>query len=190
MKNTIYTTIGASNHSGTARKEHDFYATYPEAIDRLFEVEKFPDTIWEPACGMGHLSKRMIELGKKVHSTDLINRGYGTGGVDFLKATENPYGAVITNPPYKIALEFIEKALDISDEGTKIAMFLKLTFLEGKDVNHSSGTIHHEKSMSFLPALLLPRMEILQPSQTTEMQSPMPGSCGKKVIRERLLWIG
>ena len=107
MKNAIYTTIGASNHSGTARKEHDFYATYPEAIDRLFEVEKFPDTIWEPACGMGHLSKRMIELGKKVHSTDLINRGYGTGGVDFLKATENPYEAVITNPPYKIALEFI-----------------------------------------------------------------------------------
>ena len=115
----IYTTIGASNHSDTIREEHDFYATYPEAIDRLFEVEKFPDTIWEPACGMGHLSKRMIELGKKVYSTDL-------------KATENPYGAVITNPPYKIALEFIEKALDISDEGTKVAMFLKLTFLEGK----------------------------------------------------------
>lgn len=110
MKSTIYTTIGASNHSDTTREEHDFYATFPEAIDRLFEVEKFPDTIWEPACGMGHLSKRMIELGKKVHSTDLINRGYGTGGVDFLKATGNPYGAVITNPPYKIVLEFIEKS--------------------------------------------------------------------------------
>ena len=132
MKNTIYTTIGASNHSDTTREEHDFYATFPEAIDRLFEVEKFPDTIWESACGMGHLSKRMIELGKKVYSTDLINRGYGIGGVDFLKATENPYGAIITNPPYKIALEFIEKALEISDEGTKVAMFLKLTFLEGK----------------------------------------------------------
>lgn len=48
------------------------------------------------------LKLRKIELGKKVHSTDLINRGYGTGGVDFLKATENPYGAVITNPPRKI----------------------------------------------------------------------------------------
>lgn len=129
---TIYTTIGASNHSDTTREEHDFYATYPESIDRLFEVETFPDTIWEPACGMGHLSKRMIELGKKVYSTDLINRGYGIGDVDFLKATENKYGAIITNPPYKIALEFIEKALDISDEGTKVAMFLKLTFLEGK----------------------------------------------------------
>lgn len=78
------------------------------------------------------LKLRKIELGKKVYSTDLIDRGYGTGGVDFLKATGNPYGAVITNPPYKIALEFIEKALDISGEGTKIAMFLKLTFLEGK----------------------------------------------------------
>ena len=137
MKNTIYTTIGASNHSGTARKEHDFYATYPEAIDRLFEVEKFPDTIWEPACGMGHLSKRMIELGKKVHSTDLINRGYGTGGVDFLKATE--------------------------------------TLME------LSLPIHHEKSMSFLPALLLPKAGILLQLRPMEMQSPMPGSCGKKV---------
>ena len=78
------------------------------------------------------LKLRKIELGKKVYSTDLIDRGYGTGGVDFLKATENPYGAIITKPPYKIALEFIEKALDISDEGTKAAMFLKLTFLEGK----------------------------------------------------------
>lgn len=53
MKSTIYTTIGASNHFDTTREEHDFYATFPEAIDRLFEVEKFPDTIWEPACGMG-----------------------------------------------------------------------------------------------------------------------------------------
>ncbi|WP_025069212.1 hypothetical protein [Bacteroides gallinarum] len=129
---TIYTTIGASNHSDTIREEHDFYATFPEAIDRLFEVETFSDTIWEPACGMGHLSERMIKLGKTVYSTDLINRGYGTGDVDFLKAVENHYGDIITNPPYKIALEFIKKALEISEEGTRIAMFLKLTFLEGK----------------------------------------------------------
>ncbi|WP_018669287.1 hypothetical protein [Bacteroides gallinarum] len=129
---TIYTTIGASNHSDTIREEHDFYATFPESIDRLFEVETFSNTIWEPACGMGHLSERMIKLGKTVYSTDLINRGYGTGGIDFLKATENTHGDIITNPPYKIALESIKKALEISEEGTRIAMFLKLTFLEGK----------------------------------------------------------
>lgn len=132
MRNTIYTTIGASNHSNTTREEYDFYATFPEAIDHLFEVEIFSDNIWEPACGMGHLSKRMIELGKKVYSTDLIDRGYGIGGINFLEVTENNHGNIITNPPYKIAQEFIEKALEISGEGTKIAMFLKLTFLEGK----------------------------------------------------------
>ena len=39
---------------------------------------------------------------------------------------------IITNPPYKFALEFIENALRISKDGTKIAMFLRLSFLEGK----------------------------------------------------------
>lgn len=130
--NKIYTTIGASNHTEKERETHDFYATYPEAIDILFGVEKFKDHIWEPACGMGHLSKRMMELGKKVYSTDLINRGYGIGGTKLLKESSNNHGDIITNPPYNIAQEFIQHALDISKNGTKIAMFLKLSFLEGK----------------------------------------------------------
>ena len=40
---------------------------------------------------------------------------------------------IITNPPYKFARECVEHALDISIQGTKIAMFLKLQFLEGKE---------------------------------------------------------
>ena len=39
---------------------------------------------------------------------------------------------IITNPPYKYALEFCEKAIDLVDTGYKVAMFLKLTFLEGQ----------------------------------------------------------
>ena len=39
---------------------------------------------------------------------------------------------IITNPPYKYAKEFVEHALDIVDDGNKVAMFLKLTFLESK----------------------------------------------------------
>ncbi len=39
---------------------------------------------------------------------------------------------IITNPPYKYAKEFVEHALDIVDYGRKVAMFLKLTFLESK----------------------------------------------------------
>ena len=39
---------------------------------------------------------------------------------------------IITNPPYKIAKEFVEHALEVITEGHKVAMFLKLTFLESK----------------------------------------------------------
>ena len=42
------------------------------------------------------------------------------------------YGFIITNPPYKYALEFVQKALDSVQPGKKVAMFLKLQFLEGK----------------------------------------------------------
>lgn len=46
--------------------------------------------------------------------------------------TEVFNGDIITNPPYKFAKEFVEKAIDLIPEGNKIAMFLKLQFLEGK----------------------------------------------------------
>ena len=42
-------------------------------------------------------------------------------------------GDIITNPPYKYAKEFVEKALAVVKPGHKVAMFLKLTFLEGKN---------------------------------------------------------
>lgn len=69
-----------------------------------------------------------------VTSTDLIDRGYGSGGVDFLQipAHGNADTDIITNPPYKYAKEFVEKAIELVKPGRKVAMFLKLTFLEGQ----------------------------------------------------------
>lgn len=81
----------------------------------------------------GHISDVLKGNGYTVHSTDLINRGYeGTVIEDFLKTTHINTMDIITNPPYKFAREFVEHALDISIQGIKIAMFLKLQFLEGK----------------------------------------------------------
>ena len=116
-------------------EKHDYYATEPKAVELLLEQEQFSEQIWEPACGEGHISEVLKKHGYDVISTDLIDRGYGTGGVDFLKpdypATKFD-GDVITNPPYKYAKEFVEKALDAIEAGHKVAMFLKLTFLEGQ----------------------------------------------------------
>ena len=39
---------------------------------------------------------------------------------------------IITNPPYSMAKEFIERALELVEDGRKVAMLLKLTFLESK----------------------------------------------------------
>ena len=124
---SIYSTLGASNHSEYERVEKDYYATNPTAINDLFSVEDFEDNIWECACGEGHLSKRMEELGKKVKSSDIVDRGYGDVK-DFLLCVEPFDGDIITNPPYKWADKFVEKAIKLTKN--KIAMFLKLTFLE------------------------------------------------------------
>jgi hypothetical protein len=129
---SIYTTLGASNHAEGIREEHDFYATEPKAVELLLDVESFAPEIWECACGMGHLSEVMKRRGHAVRSTDLIDRGYGESGVDFLKCDTAWHGDIITNPPYKFAQEFIEKALSLVGDGSKVAMFLKVQFLEGK----------------------------------------------------------
>lgn len=133
---SIYTTLGASNHTDYERETNDFYATDPKALELLLELEAFSPYVWEPACGQGHLSEVLKAHGYKVKSSDIIDRGYpDTEKLDFLQVQVQPGPSrdIITNPPYKLAKEFVEHALDISMDSTKVAMFLKVQFLEGKE---------------------------------------------------------
>lgn len=132
---TIYSPLGASNHSSHDREANDFYATPPYAVEKLLELEDFSPLILEPCCGAGHISKVLEAHGHTVISQDLYDRGYGVSGCDFLSNNTGIRaidGDIITNPPYRYAQEFVEKALSIIPEGCKVAMFLKLLFLEGK----------------------------------------------------------
>jgi hypothetical protein len=137
-QNSIYTTLGASNHTDKERETNDYYATEPKALELLLQLETFSPYVWECACGEGHLSEVLKSHGYKVKSSDIIDRGYpGTEIADFLKTTKKDIYTdfprdIITNPPYKYAKEFVEHALEISMDSTKIAMFLKVQFLEGK----------------------------------------------------------
>ena len=132
---SVYATLAASNHSDAERQCEDYYATEPKAIELLLEVETFSPVIWECACGGGHMAKVLEKNGYNVIGTDLVYRGYGDKeSLDFLEETLDEFeGDIITNPPYKYALEFVQKALDSVQVGRKVAMFLKLQFLEGKE---------------------------------------------------------
>lgn len=132
-KATTWAVLGASNHALGERQPHDYYATDPRAIPLLLEQESFGKVIIEPACGEGHLSKALIEAGYTVHSADLIDRGYGAVQ-DFFEVNVPfaPGVDIITNPPYSKAAEFAEHALDLLADGQKLALFLKIQFLESE----------------------------------------------------------
>ena len=132
-KRAVYATLGARNYALQDRQVDDFYATDPKALELLLEQEKFSNNVWECACGQGHLSKVLVSNGYNTRSTDLMDRGYGQSGVDFLKQEEAFDGDIITNPPYKYALDFVKKAYNLVTDGHKVAMLLRIQFLEGKE---------------------------------------------------------
>lgn len=131
---TIYTTLGASNHTLKERQAEDYYATDPIAAEKLLEVEQFTHRIWEPAAGENHLANVFRAHGHEVRTSDLVKRTPTTEELDFLFPYPTEWdGDIVTNPPYKHALDFVKRALSVVGEGRKVAMFLKLTFLEGKE---------------------------------------------------------
>jgi hypothetical protein len=111
------------------REKDDFYATPPESTEALLRVEQFEGSIWEPAAGQGHLSKVLEAAGHEVISTELVDRGFGETGVDFLMEWRPRAPNIVTNPPFKLSSQFVRNALRLTTG--KVAMLLKIGFLEG-----------------------------------------------------------
>src|SRR6516165_6876116 len=109
--------------TGTARaplrdRGNDLYETPPCATLALLRAEKLPKRIWEPACGRGAIVNLLRAHGHDVLATDLIDYGDPTCSYrrDFLLERKLPIGCecILTNPPYKLAAQFVEHALDLS----------------------------------------------------------------------------
>lgn len=118
------------------RVDDDFYATDPQSVKDLLDIYKFDGkTFYEPCVGQGHIAKVLNEYFPEavIITSDIIDRGYpGTIIGDFLKDDSNAkVDWVITNPPFKLAKEFIQKSLEITNKG--VAMFLRIQFLEGQN---------------------------------------------------------
>lgn len=132
--------IGVAMAGGNGnRREHDFYPTPEEATIALLRAEKYRlhlyDKIWEPACGDGAISKVLKEYDKKVISSDIIDRGYGDFFGDFLEQRKDIAPAIITNPPFYLAAEFIEHALG-NLKVKYLALLLKLSYYSAAERYH------------------------------------------------------
>lgn len=109
------------------RADNDFYPTPPQVTRDILEREKFEGNIWEPACGDGSMSKEIIRAGYSVHSSDLIDRGYGTAPLNFL-LHDVTFDNIVTNPPFNLITQFAYHALMYSRR--KVVFLAKLAFLE------------------------------------------------------------
>ena len=118
------------------RVSNDYYATSYDSTKALLDNVEFCGNFLEPCVGGGHIVEVIKQYypNSKVCCMDIVDRGYENTLVDdFLKHDfkEQKFDNVVTNPPYSLAQEFLEKSMDIISKNGKVAMFLKIRFLEG-----------------------------------------------------------
>jgi len=123
---------GADRGALAARKD-DLYESPRCAVLTLMRIENLPARIWEPAAGRGAISRELMAAGHDVASHDLVaHHGadpYITSRIDFLMERSAPrVDAIVTNPPYKNADDFIRHGLVL---GLPVIVLLRLMFIEG-----------------------------------------------------------
>src|SRR5262245_57265802 len=109
----------------------DLYETPIEAVTSLMFAERLPLRIWEPAAGRGAIVRPLRAAGHTVLASDLVDYGEPTHFPfrDFLMERKAPDGtqAIVTNPPFKLAEQFVAHALELCP---LVIMLLRLAFLE------------------------------------------------------------
>lgn len=130
----------SATNRGTKRNKSDFYTTPEDVIINLLNHHKLSgNIILEPCAGNGNVSKIIKQTYPKIQIDQIEIRPeekknlqqYGNVFIDdFLNwKPKIKYSTIITNPPYSLAQEFVEKSLKIADE---VIMLLRLAFLESK----------------------------------------------------------
>ena len=114
-------------------RREDLYQTPSVAVEALLRVEQLPRRLWEPAAGRGAIVNVLRAAGHEVLASDFVDYGDPTHFArrDFLMEHKAPDGcqAIVTNPPFKLAGEFVKHALDLCP---RVVMLLRLAFLESE----------------------------------------------------------
>jgi hypothetical protein len=121
----------ANKRHALAERGHDLYETPDVAVHALLRAETLPHSLWEPAAGRGAIVNVLRDAGHAVLASDLVDYGLPSHfhGRDFLMELKTPEGceAIVTNPPFKLAEEFVAHALKLCP---LVVMLLRLAFLE------------------------------------------------------------
>jgi hypothetical protein len=114
----------SQRNSGYKRKRFDSYSTPPWVVEALIPHLGTKLHIWEPAAGNGNVARALADAGCVVEASDISE------GRDFLKTpTIFNCDAIVTNPPYSLAAEFIEHAVKVMQPCMgKVAMLLRTDF--------------------------------------------------------------
>lgn len=108
----------------------DHFPTPPWATRALCEhvIDIRGKVVWEPACGEGCMADPLKEYALTVRASDVHYYGYGDVA-DFLFYQDRPgTDWIITNPPFRLAEQFVNKGLSIARLG--VAVLVRSVFIE------------------------------------------------------------
>lgn len=121
--------------------ELDYFPTPPWAARALCEfllsigIDIREQLCWEPACGEGHMVRGLLDYFDIVLPSDVFRYNQDHGIHDFADRSSLPYTNVaewiVTNPPFMLGQQFVERALDLATTG--VAMFVRSAFTESRD---------------------------------------------------------
>lgn len=121
-----------ANRSSQDRRKSDYYPTPQDCTIALVNYLNIPKgtTIWEPACGEGYMSSALEQCGYNVISTDIEDYGCGYEVEDFLESPGRECDWIITNPPFSLSAQFVEKAISLHKP---FALLLKSQYWHSKN---------------------------------------------------------
>lgn len=164
--------LGSTTHGTEPRQIRDYYATDPQALEdflnTFYQDGHSLENVWEPSCGEGALVEPLMSRGVQVTSSDIYPYGYGEV-LDFLTTNQEWRGDILTNPPYKIAKQFVTHGLSLIPSGRYLILLLRLQFLE-------SSTRHHlfKKSPPRFIYVHSRRIKIFKDNDREKYNKPQP----------------
>lgn len=138
--------MSSTGRSGAREEhEHDYYVTphwmirdfltaFEKDTEAVSQLAETGETILDPSAGgdaKNEMSYPAVLKEFGIHAETMDIRGDSPADIhgDYLEAKlERAPQLIITNPPFNLAMEFIEKALDDVEDGGLVVMLLRLNY--------------------------------------------------------------